>query len=161
VSLWWAAEPANPPVWQTWLPTLLGVIITAAGGAVGTVLVKRLNRRLDDATADKTGAESRKADAETVSIEVATARGLISDIKTMMSEQREQYEGQIALARGQSEAQIEAVRLQHQADMKAMTERMSGIEGAFARHRAWDDQATAILRQTDGSFPDPPPVRFD
>ncbi|MBB3099021.1 hypothetical protein FHR83_006727 [Actinoplanes campanulatus] len=128
---------------------------------MGTIVVKRLNRRLDEATTVKTEAETGKARAETVSIEVATARGLLADVKQMMTEQREAYEQQIAMARGQQEAQIQSVRVQHQADMRTMEARLSGVEKAFRRHAEWDDQATTVLRRVHPDFPDPPPVTFD
>ncbi len=166
--MWWAADASAAPVWQTWVPTLLGVLITAAGGIAGTVWVKRLSRRVDEATANKTESESRKADAETVSIEVSTARGLITDIKSMMADQRTNYETQIDMLRGQSEAQIQSVRVQHQADMGALTRRLTGLEtrqqslrSAFVAHRDWDRQATDVLKQVDPDFPAPPPIDFD
>ncbi|MGX6605677.1 hypothetical protein ACWKSP_26615 [Micromonosporaceae bacterium Da 78-11] len=166
--MWLAGTPDPSPVWQTWLPTLLGILITAAGGVAGTVWVKRLSRRVDEATASKTESESRKADAETVSIEVSTARGLITDIKSMMSDQRTNYESQIDMLRGQSEAQIQSVRVQHQADMGALTRRLTGLESrqqslrsAFVQHGEWDRQATDVLKQVDPDFPAPPPVNFD
>jgi hypothetical protein len=160
--MWLAGDaPAVSPFWQTWLPTFIVGILTAVCGVVGTIVVKHMNRRLDDATTDKTQSESRKVEAEAESTQVTTARGLVAEIRAMMVDQRQTYEGQLTMARESSTAQIEAVRLQHQSDMKSMKDRMSGIEAAFTRHREWDDQATAVLRQTQGDFPDPPPVHFD
>jgi hypothetical protein len=159
---WWAGDaPAVPPAWQTWLPALIGAVVVAVVGAVGTVVVKRMNRRLDQATTVKTEAETKKAAAETVSIEVQTARGLLAEVRTMMSEQREAYEQQIAMVQGQSEAQIQSVRVRHEADMRAFEARLGGVEKAFRRHAEWDDQATTVLRQVHPDFPDPPPVTFD
>lgn len=160
--MWWAGEaPAGPPTWQTWLPALIAAALAAVVTAVGTVVVKRMNRRLDEATTVKTEAETKKAAAETVSIEVATARGLLADVKAVMVEQREAYEQQIAMARGQQEAQIQSVRVQHEADMRGLAARLSGIEKSWAEHRAWDVAATEVLRQSNPDFPDPPPVTFD
>jgi hypothetical protein len=145
--MWFAGDaPAVSPFWQTWLPTFIVGVLTAVCGVVGTIVVKHMNRRLDDATTDKTQSESRKVEAEAESTQVTTARGLVAEIRAMMVDQRQTYE---------------AVRVQHQSDMKSMKDRMSGIEAAFTRHREWDDQATAVLRQTQGDFPDPPPVHFD
>lgn len=160
--MWWAGDaPAGSPAWQTWLPTLIGVLITATGGLFATVWVKRMNRRLDEASAGKADAESAKALAETESTLVGTARGMVSEIRAMMVDQRETYEGQITMLRDSSTAQIDAVKVQHRADMKAIADRLGGIEQAFRTHRDWDDRATTILRQVDATFPDPPPVRFD
>lgn len=160
--MWWAGDaPPTPPFWQVWLPTFIVGVVTAVCGVVGTVLVKRMNRRLDDATTVKTESEADKARAETESTQVTTARGLVAEIRAMMVDQRETYEGQIKILQDQSSAQIESVRIQHQADMRSMTDRMSGIESAFRRHAEWDDRATAMLRQSHGEFPDPPPVSFD
>lgn len=109
-----------------------------------------MNKRLDEATTVKTSAEGRKAAAETVSIEVATARGLLADVKEMMLEQRHHYEGQ-----------VQSVRDQHQKDMRAMQDRLGGIELAVSQHREWDVAASQILRQTQPDFRDPPPLTFD
>jgi hypothetical protein len=148
---WWAGDaPASPPAWQTWLPAVIAAVVVAVLGAMGTVAVKRMNRRLDDATTDKTKAESRKAAAETVSIEVATARALLSDVKDMMLEQRQHYEHE-----------VESVRTQHQRDMRALTDRLGGIERAVSAHRDWDVAATEILRTVSPDFRDPPPLTFD
>ena len=148
---WWAGDaPATPPAWQTWLPTLIGVIVAAVVGAVGTIAVKRMNRRLDEATTVKTEAEGGKARAETVSIEVATARGLITEIREMMTEQRAGYE-----------TQVQSLRTQHQADMKGVVDRLSGLEQAISRHREWDIAATEILRTVRADFEAPPPLTFD
>lgn len=148
---WWAGDaPPSPPAWQTWLPALIAAVIVAVITTVGTIAVKRMNRRLDDATTVKTETETKRAAAETVSIEVATARGLLADVKTMMVEQREHYAGQ-----------VESVRNQHQHDMKALQDRLGGIESAIATHRDWDVAATQILRQVSPEFRDPPPLTFD
>jgi hypothetical protein len=145
--MWWAGDaPAGPPAWQTWLPALIGVVIAAVVGAVGTVAVKRMNRRLDEATAVKTEAETGKARAETVSIEVATARALLSEVREMMVEQRAGYE-----------TQVQSLRTQHQADMRQLADRLGGIEKAVAIHREWDLAATAILQQVSPEFQPPPP----
>jgi hypothetical protein len=148
---WWAAEAATPG-WQTWAPTLIGVLVTAVGGIAGTVWVKRLNQRVDDATAAKTAAESRKADAETVSLEVATARSLIAEIKSLMADQRSEY-----LARdAEKTEQIKELGAQFAENR----EQLRAIRTAIASHEMWDRDAVAALRQTLPGFPDPPPVNF-
>lgn len=149
--MWWAGDaPATPPAWQTWLPALIGVLGAAVVAAVGAVVVQRMKKRLDEATTVKTEAETGKARAETVSIEVATARGLLADVKAMMVEQREHYE-----------QQVDTVRSQHQRDMKVLADRLAGIEDAVTAHREWDVAATQILRQVQPDFRDPPPLTFD
>lgn len=158
---WWAEAATTAPSWQTWLPALIAAALAAVVTTVGTVAVKRMGRRLDQATAVKTEAETGKARAETVSIEVATARALLADVKDMLVDQRQQYESQIAMLQGQQEAQIQSVRVQHQADMRSTAERLSGLEKAVAVHREWDVAATAILRQVNPDFQDPPPLLFD
>lgn len=158
---WWAADPPPAPVWQTWLPALIAAALAAVVTAMGTVAVKRMGRRLDEATTVKTEAETGKARAETVSIEVATARALLSDVKDMLVDQRQQYETQIAMLQGQQEALIQSVRVRHDADMRSMQDRLGGIETAWAAHREWDVAATQILRQVEPDFRDPPPLTFD
>jgi hypothetical protein len=157
----WAADATpSSSVWPILLPallTLVGVVITVGGA----LWVKRLSRRLENAQANKTDSESRKAEAEAESTQVTTARGLVAEIRSMMVDQRETYEGQIRMLQERGNAQIETVQVQHSADMKAMTDRLCGIEASFRRHRDWDVHATALLRQSDPSFPDPPPVHFD
>lgn len=149
----WAADPAGPPVWQTWLPSLIGAVVVAVITTVGTIVIQRMKRRLDDATTDKTTAEGRKAQAETVSIEVATARSLIAEVRAMMAEQKADY----------------AAHLSEQDErIKALTERMSAgeeqqraLRAAFSAHETWDRDAVAALRTAQPDWPDPPPVTFD
>lgn len=152
--MWWAGDaPPTPPAWQTWLPTFAGVLITACGAIIAAVWVKRMNRRLDDATTARTHAESRKADAETASLEVATARSLISEIKSMMSDQRAEFSAKDA----ERSEQLKALTEQTAENR----EQLRAIRSAFASHAMWDADAVAALRQHLPSFPDPPPVDFD
>lgn len=150
MGLWAGDAPAGPPTWQTWLPALIAAALAAVVTAVGAIVVKRMQRRLDEATAVKTEAETGKARAETVSIEVATARGLLAEVREMMVEQRAGYE-----------TQVQSLRTQHQADMRVFADRLGGIEKAIATHREWDVAATEILRQVSPEFRDPPPLTFD
>lgn len=159
--MWAGDAPPAAPVWQSWLPAVMGVIIAAAVGAAATILVARWKRRLDDASAEKAEAESRKADAETESTLVTTARGMVAEIRSMMTDQRQSYEGQIALLRDQNTAQIDTVKVQHEADMKAVKDRLSGIERAVTSHREWDIAASEILRTVQPGFQPPPPLPFD
>jgi hypothetical protein len=152
--MWWAGEAPPPtPVWQTWLPTVLGAIIAALIAAGATVVVKRMSRRLDEATTSKTVAESRKAEAETVSVEVATARSLIAEIKAMMSEQRAEFVERDT----RREEQLKELTTQ----VGENREQLRAVRAAFAAHSTWDGDAVAALRQHLPSFPDPPPVTFD
>jgi hypothetical protein len=144
---------AEAPAWQTWLPTLIGVVIVAAGGLVGNVWVKRLNRRVDDATADKSMSESRKASAETVSVEVATARGLIAEIQAMMDRQKAEFSAKTAEQTEQIKSLAER--------MSANEEQQRALRAAFASHETWDRDAVAALRTGQPDWPDPPPVVFD
>ena len=148
---WWAGDaPAGAPAWQTWLPTVIAAVLVAVIGTVGTIVVQRMKRRLDEATTVKTEAETGKARAETVSIEVATARALLAEVREMMTEQRAGYE-----------TQVQSLRTQHQADMRQVTDRLAGIEKTVAVHRQWDLAATEILRTVSPDFQPPPPLDFE
>lgn len=152
--MWWAGDaPPGPPAWQMWLPTVIGAIVAALIAAGATVVVKRMSRRLDEATTSKTVAESRKAEAETVSVEVATARSLIAEIKAMMADQRAEF------------IQRDTQRAEQLKELTSQVgenrEQLRAVRSAFASHAMWDGDAVAALRQHLPSFPDPPPVHFD
>ncbi len=162
---WWAGEaPAAAPVWQTLRPAISAAVIAAVGAVGGTVWVKRMNKRLDDATTTKTVAESRKAEAETTSIEVTTARGLLGELKAMLAEQkadfieRETAQRQEWMARDVEKAeQIKEL----QAQSAENREQLRAVRTAFASHSTWDNDAVAALRQHLPGFPDPPAVTFE
>ncbi|GAB3178445.1 hypothetical protein FHX75_11319 [Micromonospora palomenae] len=140
--------------WQQWLPSIFLAVIAAGGGIVGTVWVKRLNRSVDRALARKSTSESKKAEAETISLEVATARALIEEIEKMMARQRISYE-----------AQIGELSTRHDRDLRDITERIRTLERreqqlrtALNDHLPWDLETAERIRTVHPDWPDPPPI---
>lgn len=170
-----AADAAAASGWQQWLPTILGAVVTTVGGGIFAVWVQRMRRRLDeasaraqDATADKSAAESHKARAETAQVVVATAHDLIVEIKAMMADQRTNYEAKIAEQAERSEKSLSDAMARHDEDMRRVLQRVTSVESReqqlrtnLRRHLPWDEQAVAILRKMDPGFPDPPVIDLD
>ena len=119
-------------------------IAVAVLGIAGTVWGKALSRRTEDATA-------RKLNAETVSIEVSTARGLVEDVKKLMSDQRVEYESRLAATRSELAALTER--------FKVVEMRQQMLLAALAAHAPWDQAAHNALRSITPDFPPPPPLR--
>lgn len=141
-----AAASAAPWTDAAIIAAPAAVVLAAAVSGVVTWLVRRQSRPVDSATA-------RKTDAETVSIEVATARALLEEVRGMLDHQRAHYERLMAGMQG---------------EMKGLTERVAGSEeqmralrSAFAAHSTWDADAVAALRTAQPDWPDPPPINLD
>ncbi len=144
-------------LWAT-IITTLGVVLAAGSTALGTVLVRRANRKLDEANARVAEAAARRSDAETASYEVKTAREVLETVKDhlsgLLSTQKAEYEGQLA-----------ALRAKHDAEMEAMNRRLTAVENRerqrdiyTAAHRPWDAEALAKLRASDPDYPPYPPI---
>jgi muconolactone delta-isomerase len=86
-------------------------------------------------------------------VEVATARGLIAEIKSMMADQRAEFIERDT----RREEQLKELGAQ----VGENREQLRAVRSAFASHSTWDADAVAALRQHLPTFPDPPPVTFD
>lgn len=121
-------------------------ILVAVLGVVATIWGKRLSRRTEEATA-------RKTNAEAISIEVETARGLIEDVKKAMIDQRTEYEARAVETRTELDTLVERVRL--------FEVRQQVLLAQLTAHQPWDEAAFAALRATTPGYPPPPPIDPD
>lgn len=121
-------------------------LLVAALGLVGTVWLKMLSRSTEDAAA-------RKVHAEAVSIEVATARGLVDEVVAMMAHQRTDYEARLTATRNELAAVAERIRVTE--------ERQQAFMSAVAAHTPWDEAAWRALQALHPAYPPPPPLSFD
>lgn len=121
-------------------------LLVAAFGVIGAVWVKRLSRVGEAALA-------RKANAETISIEVNTARGLVDECKLMMAHQRTDYEARLTATRSELAQLAERTR--------ATETRQQTFLIAVAAHAPWDQAVYAAVRSYQPEFPPPPPLHFD
>ena len=111
----------------------------AGGGWVGSVVVKRLNKPVDDATAEKIKAEAREAAARTAASEVDTMREVLAEVR-------------------QEKAATEQ-RLRHVEERLArLEERERHALTRAAVHEAWDQLAFNFIANRDQTFPPPPPL---
>ncbi|MEU3452195.1 hypothetical protein ABZ671_00930 [Micromonospora sp. NPDC006766] len=124
----------------------LATVIATLIGGVGTWLVRRQSRSTDAAAV-------RKSTAETTSIEVATARELIAEVRGMLDQQRAHYERLVAGMQGEIKGLTERVATNE--------EQQRALRSAFAAHETWDRDAVAQLRMASPDWPDPPPVSLD
>jgi hypothetical protein len=119
-------------------PIALGAITV-----IGTVWAKRMSKRTEDAGA-------RKLHAEATQIEVATARGLVAEVKELMANQRADYEARLAATRAELASISERLKVQEL--------RSQVLVAALAAHGPWDEAAYAALRTTTPGYPSPPPL---
>lgn len=129
------------------LITASGLFASGAIAALVNWLIKRQGKSIDDATA-------RKTEAETVAVEVRTARELLADVKTYFSER---------LAEQAANHQRETAELNRRID--DLSQRVQTVETAsralrhaWTLHQAWDVRAYETLRTSHPDFPPPPAV---
>lgn len=110
------------------------VLLTALGSAgLSAVLVKILNRRIDNATADKIKEEAREVAVGTAKAELEILRQVIADVRASERVLRERVD--------------------------KLEERERHMLTRAAVHEAWDQMALAFIVSHDASFPPPPPLR--
>ncbi|WP_431881806.1 hypothetical protein [Micromonospora chalcea] len=131
----------------------LAVVLAAIVGGIVSVVVRRQNKAVDEATVHKAVAESRKAAAETTAIEVTIARGLLDEVRGMLDTQRAHYESRLGDLTGQLKGLNERVSSNEEQQRK--------LRAAFASHATWDGDAIAALRSAHPDWPDPPPIDLD
>ncbi len=120
---------------------ILAILVGSGGigGAVGVIVVKRMNRRVDEAaavaaeaTAEATRAGGRKDDLETL-------RGIIAEVRASESKKA---------------AQIESL----ESRVEKLEERERHMLTRAAVHEAWDQLAFQALIVQNPSHPPPPPL---
>ena len=110
------------------------VLLTALGSAgLSAVLVKWMNRRVDNATAEKIRAEAHQVATQAAAAELDILRQVIADVRASERETR--------------------LRLDK------IEERERHMLTRAAVHEAWDQLAFAFIAGHDASFPPPPPLR--
>ena len=110
------------------------VLLTVLGSAgISAVLVKLLNRRVDNATAEKIRAEAREVATTAAAAEMDILRQVIADLRASERETR--------------------LRLDK------LEERERHMLTRAAVHEAWDQLAFGFIAGHDASFPPPPPLR--
>lgn len=110
------------------------ILLTALGSAgISAVLVKFLNRRVDNATADKIKEEAREVAVGTTKAELEILRQVIADVRASERTLRERVD--------------------------KLEERERHMLTRAAVHEAWDQLAFGFIAGHDASFPPPPPLR--
>lgn len=110
------------------------VLFTALGSAgVAAVLVKWMNRRVDEATAKRIRAEAHEVATRAAVAELDILRQVIADVR----------------------ASERAIRDR----LDKLEERERHMLTRAAVHEAWDQLAFGFIAGHDASFPPPPPLR--
>jgi hypothetical protein len=115
---------------MTWAEVLLTVLGSAG---LSAVVVKLLNRGVDNATADKIRAEAREVAMKAAGAELDILRQVIADVR--------------ASERGIKDR------------LDKLEERERHMLTRAAVHEAWDQLAFGFIAGHDASFPPPPPLR--
>lgn len=171
------AGAAEPGLWGQ--PTLLailalvGVLAGAAGTAYAAIRVKKLNRPLDDATAQRTQIEADKVRVDIYGREVEIARSLLDEIRKELDRVRADQERdrrameqrlaeQAQMAERRHLEMIEQAEKRHDelaGELDKVREQQELMKRRMDEHVPWDMAAAEALRQHDPAFPDPPPLR--
>lgn len=115
------------------------VVALFGGGAFGAIVVKYLNRGVDDATADKIAAEAKEAATRAATGDINNLREIIAEVRD--SESRKN-------------ARIDALEQR----LEKLEERERHALTRAAVHEAWDQLALAFVLRHDQNFPPPPPL---
>jgi len=127
------------------LITASGLFASGAIAALVNWLIRRQGRGIDDATA-------RKTEAETVAVEVKTARELLADVKTYFTERLAEQAANHARETGDLRARIDDLSER----MRSVEHASQALRVAWAVHRAWDLKAYEALQADHPDFPPPP-----
>lgn len=118
----------------------LAVIVALfGGGAFGAIVVKYLNRGVDDATAEKLRADVKEAAQRTAASEVDTLREIIAEVRA---------------SEAQKTARIDSLEQR----LEKLEERERHALTRAAVHESWDALAFQFILQHDSSFTPPPPL---
>lgn len=114
--------------------TIAQLVLAILGSAgLSAVLVKLLNRRVDNATSEKIRAEAREVAMKAASAELDILRQVIADVR----------------------ASEKAIKDR----LDKLEERERHMLTRAAVHEAWDQLAFGFIAGHDASFPPPPPLR--
>ncbi len=168
-------------VWAAPMLILAGTIVTAGVGFLTTVIVKRMGRRGDDATArraeveadallEKATDDDRDRDIEQMRKTVDFAWGTLDRLTAQVAS----YEAQIVREREEREAQFArhlATSTARMDELQALSDRrhafvmdevdalrgeLAGTRERIKQHRPWDERVARAVREIDKDFPDPP-----
>lgn len=127
------------------LITSAGVIAVGAIGGIVNYLIKRQGRGVDDATA-------RKTEAETVAVEVKTARELLADVKSYFTDRLTEQAADHARETAELNRRIDDLSKR----VLSVETASQALRAAWDIHRAWDVRAYEALRITHPDYPPPP-----
>lgn len=118
------------------LPVLIALV---GGGTLGAVVVKWLNRGVDNATAEKMKAEARQTAQSTAASEVQIIREVLQEVRDSDSRKTERID-----------------KLEERLERLEERERHALTRAAV--HEAWDRMSFALLRDIHPGHPEPPPL---
>lgn len=127
--------------------------LTSAG--LAAVLVKLLNRRVDNARADQIRAQAH-ADAEKVRAE---AKEIATSAVIAESEVLRQVIADVREDAAEDRGKAKAIIAKLEERLEKLEERERHMLTRAAVHEAWDQLAFAFIQGHDASFPTPPPLR--
>lgn len=121
------------------------LVLTILGSAgLSAVIVKFLNRHVDNATAERIRAEAKELASKAAAVEADILRQVIADVRDDAAEDR-----------GKAKAIIAGLEKR----LGMIEERERHMLTRAAVHEAWDQLAFAFIAGHDASFPPPPPLR--
>lgn len=137
------------------------VAALGSGTWIGAVIIKRMSKPVDDATAAKVMAEAKVTATEAAAGDIQNLRSIITEVRqsaadaaaaSVAREERAYAAAREAEARlgARIESLIERIAKLEERERHALTR--------AAVHEAWDQLALAFVLQHDKNFPAPPPL---
>jgi uncharacterized membrane protein len=174
-----AADAGSSGIWGQ--PVLLaligmaGILITAVGTTYATIRVKKLNRPVDEASAEHTQVQADKVRVDIHGREVEIARSLLDEIRKELERVRADQERDRQATEKRLAEQAAMAELRHQeaaeraekryeqmcSELETVKARQNQLRQRMNAHAPWDVAAAELLRRQDPNFPDPPPLHED
>lgn len=129
------------------LSKLTGLLL--GGGALGAIIVKRMNKAVDQADVERIKAEAKEAAANVAQAELQIMRDILTEVRNNDSHKSE------LLGRYEADLSNLTSRVQH------LEERERHMLVRAAVHEAWDQMAFQAIIQHRPDFAPPPPLSLD
>lgn len=131
------------------------------GGGAGAVLIKRMSKPVDDATAAKIAAEAKVTATEAAAGDIQNLRSIITEVRQSAADAAAQSaarEERAYAAAREMEARLGQKIDAQNARIEKLEERERHALTRAAVHEAWDQLALAFVLKHDQNFPAPPPL---
>lgn len=158
------AAAADPAGTLTTLLSVIGAVGTLAGAVVVPIVIVRMRRRVDTATAVQAEAVAAKTTEEAKGVAISNTERLIQLYQAQQEremrhadKQQAAKDQELAEHRAHSDERIHSL----EKEVAGLQDTQRAFTGALIPHIGWDGRAFMYARVADEAFPPPPPFGFD